>query len=130
MATSTSSSEKMFIGVSSRLYTSPPGSDLPPTPPPLTAAQLAMDARLIAILDAPLAPGETAMFGYQRKEIQLVSALATLTIVEARALHLRLANSRASDALATKFMRLTVERRTRLLNFIADARRRAAMGGK
>lgn len=90
----------------------------------------ASDAALLAILDAPLAPGETALAGFRRKEHALGNAFAALSIIEARALHLRLANPRAADALATRFARLTIERKNRLLTFLADARRRAALAGR
>jgi hypothetical protein len=50
-----------------------------------------------------------------------------LTVPESRVLHGRLSNPRGGDRLAASFMRLTAERRARLINFIADARRRAAL---
>lgn len=88
-----------------------------------------VDARLIAILDEPLAPGETAMVGFARKEHALGAVFATLNVFESRAIHARLANPKAGDELANKFARLTAERRSRLLAFVADARRRAAIAG-
>ena len=87
------------------------------------------DVQLIAVLDAPLAPGETVQAGYARKENELGTLFARLTILESRALHARLANPRPGDELATKFARLVVERRARLLAFLSDARRRAAIAG-
>jgi len=97
----------------------PPTAPRPPT----------IDARLIAILDAPLAPGEGAMIGFARKERELGAMFAQLGVAESRAMGARLATPKAGDELANKFARLTVERRTRLLTFIADARRRAAIAG-
>ncbi len=85
------------------------------------------DARLLAILEAPLAEGEPTHVGFARKERELGEALAELPIFDQRALHARLANPKPADQLAEKFARLTIERRTRLLNFLGDARRRAAM---
>ena len=85
------------------------------------------DARLIAILDAPLHDGEPAHVGFARKERELAAAFSTLPIFDQRALHARLSAPRQGDVLAAKFARLTQERRTRLLNFLADARRRAAV---
>lgn len=85
------------------------------------------DRRLLAILDAPLLLGEPAAVGFARKERELSEAFAELPILAARALHKRLANPRHGDLLAEKFSRLTVERRNRLLLFLADARRRAAI---
>jgi hypothetical protein len=130
MATIASSSDPIFRystlgGVSVRK----PANESPSTPP-VTAAELANDAKLAAIFDAPLAPGETAFDGYRNKEVQLVAAMAQLTVLESRALHARFANPLGADALAAKFMRLTIERRVRLLNFLADAPRRAALAGK
>ena len=87
----------------------------------------AHDAALIAILEAPLHAGETALIGFARKEAELRSAFAALSVIESRALQARLANPRSGDLLAAAFMRLTAERRARLINFLADARRREAL---
>jgi hypothetical protein len=94
-----------------------------PPPRPLSSEK---DAALIAILEAPLEFGETAQFGFARKEAELRTAFAALTVVEARALQMRLANPRNGDQLAAAFMRMTRDRRERLINFLADARRREA----
>jgi hypothetical protein len=95
--------------------------------PRVPAAPPTLDAQLIAILDTPLAPGETAMAGFARKEAELIAVLAKLGAIEARALHTRLARPAANDALAGKLARLTIERRSRVLGFLADARRREAI---
>ena len=95
----------------------------PPSTPPVATT----DGTLIAILDAPLAIGETALIGYARKERELIAVLTTLSVLESRALHLRLSTPRHADELANKFARLTIERRTRVLHFLADARRREAL---
>ncbi|MEO8844349.1 MAG: hypothetical protein ABI704_22385 [Kofleriaceae bacterium] len=89
-----------------------------------TTIASAHDARLIAILD--LDTGEPAHFAFARKERELGEAFAKLPILDQRALRVRLATVRSGDLLAEKFNRLTVDRRTRLLNFLGDARRRAA----
>ncbi len=97
--------------------------------PPTTVAlnQLA-EADLLAILTAPLHPGESALCGHQRKEHQLAAIFATLSVGEARTLHQRLSRSpSAADTLASKFAALVLDRRQRLLAFIADTRRRAAV---
>ena len=86
-----------------------------------------VDAALLAVLEAALAPGETVHAGFQRKEAELRAAFASLSVLESRALHARLAHPRSGDALAAAFARLTIERRMRLLAFIADARRREAV---
>lgn len=85
------------------------------------------DAELLAILAAPLAPGDTALAGYARKEAELGNAIARLAVLEARALHARLSTPRAGDVLAAALARLTSERRHRLLAFLAGARRREAI---
>jgi hypothetical protein len=87
----------------------------------------AVDERLIEILDAPLATGETAASGFLRKEQAIVAVLATLTVLESRALLARIRAARAGDRLVEKLGRLTVERRGRLFAFLADARRREAL---
>lgn len=85
------------------------------------------DASFMAILEAPLQAGETTHFGFARKEAELVSAFAKLSVLESRALHMRLSNPRSGDVLAAALMRLTYERRARLIHFLADARRREAL---
>src|SRR5436305_929564 len=126
MATIASSSE-IF---DPEFYARRPGRqqvELPVSAPvPATPEQLAIDAKLVAIITAPVPAGQTAMEGYRDKEIALLGVLSQRTVLESRALHARLANPTASDVLAMTFMRLTVERRTRVLAFLADARRRAA----
>lgn len=86
------------------------------------------DIALLAILEAPLHDGETAAVGFARKEAELRHAMATLSVLESRALQSRLSYPKAGDQLATAFMRLTGDRRARLLNFLAEARRREALG--
>ena len=88
------------------------------------------DSALTAILLAPLEPGETAYAGFARKEAELRTALAKLTVLESRALHARLSNPKSGDELVAAFMRITADRRERLINFLADARRRAALGAR
>jgi hypothetical protein len=88
------------------------------------------DERLMAILDAPLTRGETVMAGYARKERELGAVFAQLSVFESRTMHARLSNPKVGDELANKFVRLTSERRARLLAFVAGARRRAAIAGR
>lgn len=94
--------------------------------PPTTVVPTTADDSLIAILDAPLGTTETAFTGFARKEQELGSAFASISVLECRALHKRLSHPAHGDELANKFARLTVERRVRLLTFLADARRREA----
>ena len=130
---------------SNRPASAAPRSAAPTTPdaPPLALKQLVLgklqlapkqptvastlDARLLAILDAPLAPGETAKTGFARKESELLAVLATLPVLDARTLQARLSRPTTTDVLASTFARLTIERRTRLLSFLADVRRREAI---
>lgn len=92
-----------------------------------TTVATSNDAALIGILEARLHDGETAREGFLRKEAELRAAFAELPVLAQRALHARLSNPRAGDTLATKFAGLTADRRTRLLTFLADARRREAL---
>ena len=86
----------------------------------------ARDAALIAIVEARLEPGETTYMGFERKEDELRAAFAKLSVLEARSLHARLSSPRTGDRFAAAFSRMTVERRARLINFLADARPREA----
>lgn len=106
----------------------PPRSSAPATARLVTpTCDTSLDGRLLAILAAPLASGETAHVGFARKEHELGAAFAALTVHDARNLHARLANPKPGDMLAHQFARLTLERRARLLTFLADARRREAL---
>ncbi|MEJ7597106.1 MAG: hypothetical protein WKG01_04280 [Kofleriaceae bacterium] len=94
------------------------------------AHEPSIDPELLAILDAPLFPGETTFAGFARKEAAIGAACAQLAVSAARALHARLAFPKHGDALAEKFARLTVDRRRRILMFLADARRREAISAR
>lgn len=85
------------------------------------------DVALVAILEAPLHGGETVAAGFARKELELRHVFASLSVLESRALQKRLSNPKPDDQLAKSFMRLTADRRARLINFLADVRRREAM---
>jgi hypothetical protein len=107
----------------------------PPSPPksnprPPSPHANTRDESLLALLEAPLHSGETAHAGFMRKESELRTAFAALTIIESRALHARLSNPRTGDPLAAAFMRLTIDRRVRLINFLAGARRREALASR
>jgi hypothetical protein len=82
---------------------------------------------LVAIIDAPLAPFETIHDGFRRKERELLEVFARLTIIEAHTLRARLMNAWPDDALVARFGRLTIDRRTRIIEFLAGARRRQAI---
>lgn len=104
------------------------GSPPPRSPGPVVpAAPSATERALLEVLARPAVPGETIDTTFRRKEDDLAALLATLPLAEARALHRRLANPVAADELATRFQRLTAERRGRLLSILLDARRRDAV---
>jgi hypothetical protein len=83
------------------------------------------ERELLDILRAP--PSGTTRRAFQEKEYALGAAFSRLTPRQAWALHRRLANPGEGDALAMEFARLVSDRRHRLLDFLADARRRAAI---
>ena len=85
------------------------------------------DAQILAVLDAPPALGETLEAAFRRKERELREVFARVSVNEARALHRRLSNPTVGDAVAARFSRLLVDRQSRLLVFLADARRREAL---
>jgi hypothetical protein len=128
-------SESIFCPPSTRIVRWPAAYPRQPAAPRTCAATIhtastiatSHDARLLAILEAPLADGEPAYIGFARKERELGEAFAALPIFDQRALYGRLASPKPADRLAETFARLLPERRTRLLNFLGDARRRAAL---
>jgi hypothetical protein len=86
-----------------------------------------IDDELLAILNAPPARGETIEMTFRRKELELGDLFATLTVFESRTLQRRLSNPSANDPVAAQFGRLVPERRSRLLAFLGDVRRREAV---
>ena len=84
------------------------------------------EQRVIAILVGRI-NGESASIAFARKEAELKEVFATLTIEESRALHARLTMPKDGDELARLIGRLVVDRRGRLIAFVADARRREAV---
>lgn len=95
------------------LWTRRPAGTLPPP-----VANEILEARLLAILDAPIAAIETPTQGFDRKERALGNAFSELTPREASALLDRFDINYTCDALARKFNKLTDERRARLLGFL------------
>jgi hypothetical protein len=106
------------------------------TPPaaPVVAIPVApssvLEQEILAILARPAPVGETLRSAYQQLEHDLGSVLARLSLVEARQLHQRFVNPRDTDELTAKFFRLIPERRDRLITFLADAPRRAALASR
>jgi len=99
--------------------------------PPVHEHQVpaAVEAQVAHILASPSRPGETIELAFRRRERELGDAFAALSPIEAHVLHKRLASPRTTDVLAVQFSRLKLDRRQRLLAFLGDARRRAAMKG-
>ena len=86
-----------------------------------------LDVRILAILGAPARMGETIDAAFGRKERELGELFAQLSVMGSRALHRRLSTASSNDHLATQFGRLVAVRRSRLLGFLADVRRREAV---
>ncbi len=82
---------------------------------------------MIAAIERPVDPYEGHRAGNERRERELMSLFGALTVGQAGELRRRLTSQRPGDALAASFQRLVVERRGRLLAFLADARRREAL---
>ena len=103
-------------------------------PAPIAPTAIAPAAPVAAIFDLQLieilrrhVDGGTSSEAHRRKEQELGELFAKLTAIEACTLHKRLSNPAATDHLAVAFGRLIVERRARLLTFLGDTRRRAAI---
>jgi len=96
----------------------------PQTPAPTSPS---FEQTLLALILAPLATGETAAAGYERKEHEVGTLFATLSAMESWTLHRRLSNPGPDDALAAAFNRMIAQRRARLLAFLGDPKRRAAL---
>ena len=106
----------------------PVGSTLPPLPrAPKASCSVSCDVELLAILESPIRADESAAVGFARKEAELRQILGRLGVLESRALQSRLSTPRSGDRLPDAFMRLTADRRARLINFLADVRRREAL---
>lgn len=94
-----------------------------PDAPP---ARPSFEDELLALLRRPVPTGH-ARDGYARKEREIGELFARLAVPDAMALHKRLTGYAPEDELVAAFARLVDDRRARLLAFLADARRRAAM---
>lgn len=103
--------------------------DAPTRPTFQLSAEL--EAQLITIIDAPI--DGSAATGFARKEQQLGAAFAALSLQQSRELLRRLKVNTldnpvaTADVLRARFATFVVERRNRLLAFLADAPRRAAI---
>ncbi len=100
------------------------------TAPLRTWRPIAVEREVLYVLDSKPAPHEQLLFAFRRKESELRVLFAGLSLADARELHRRLSLVLPGDPIATGFMKLVVERRTRLVSFVADARRRHAIEGR
>lgn len=96
---------------------------------PVTWAPVALEMEILSVMDRRPEPGERLEFAFRRKELELMSVFDRLSLLDARELHRRLTLTLADDPIAKTFVRLVPERRQRLLAFLRDARRRAAICG-
>ncbi|CAN5733154.1 hypothetical protein BH11MYX3_BH11MYX3_19070 [soil metagenome] len=115
MSTTNSSMHQRF-----RAVTSPEGEVKTDRP------DLWFEPLLLEILHRPVAAG-SARDAHREKEHEIGKVFASLTALESWNLHKRLSNPRSEDVLAEAFQRLIADRRVRLLAFLGDPRRRAAM---
>ncbi len=108
-------------------------TDLPPPSISGLAGSIALDQeyQIVAVLEMTGELGESADALFRRKEHALIRIFGALSVPEARALHKRLSLPRADDSLAAAFRtRLVHDRQSRLIAFLADARRREATAGR
>lgn len=89
----------------------------------MTASTPDSVARLRELLHAPAQDDESAHDAGERRERELKALFASLAPTDALAIRKRLQANKPDDELATAFRRLTIERRDRLLAFLADPRR-------
>jgi hypothetical protein len=90
-------------------------------------ARIAREHEIIAALDQGAAPGERTADAFRRKEHVVGNLFASLSVDDSRSLHRRLTNPTQEDPIAIRMNRLTPERKGRLIAFLGDARRRAAL---
>lgn len=86
------------------------------------------DAALIRILSTKI--GETPDQANARKERELGTVLARMSVVESRGMWLRMSRLREGDELSEAFDRLPMALRERLLAFLTDERRLKAIAAR
>jgi hypothetical protein len=96
-------------------------------PRPLTWTAVALEAEILEVLTEPALPGEQLAFAFKQKEQRLGELFASLNVADSRELHRRCTLGLPGDLLAAGFRRLVSDRQSRLLAFLADARRRQAV---
>lgn len=99
---------------------------------PSSTTHVALEQQIVEELARAAPPGLSASEAFRDKELKLGELFASLSTADSRTLHHRLTCPKANDAIAMGFGRLVPERQARLLAFLADARRRAAIavGGR
>ncbi len=102
-------------------------TDQPDDERPLAWSNVKLEAEILDTFAAPPAAGERLELAFRRKEHELNVLFDQLSVADARELHRRFTLMLPGDPIATMFGRLIGERRTRLLSFLADARRREAL---
>jgi len=115
--------------VSSGAAAIPPAPLAPPATdaPQFTWTPVAHEEAIVAALDRSALPHELASEAFRRKEHEVGALFALLTAADALQLDRRLSVSAPADPIASRFARLVPERRTRLITFLRDARRRTAL---
>jgi hypothetical protein len=93
----------------------------------ITWRRVELEDEILSVLGAAPEPGERIEVAFRRKEHDLMFLFARLGVLDAMELHRRLSLGLADDLIATQFTRLIAERRGRLLEFLAGARRREAL---
>ena len=96
--------------------------------PEIPAIEIRSEAAIIDVIERRVDPAEGHLIGNQRKEQELRDLFAALSLHEAWEVRRRITEARSGDRLAVSFQRLVLERRDRLVAFLADAGRRAALG--
>src|SRR6185312_12650673 len=99
-------------------------SALSESEPKLGWVPIALEAEILAVLDAPKMAHETFDAALRRKEHEIGAVLSRLMPTDSLALERRLTLSLADDPIAARFARFVPERRKRLLSFISAMRRR------
>ena len=93
----------------------------------ITWSAVKLEGEILDTLAKPPIPGERLDVAFRRKERELEAIFERLTLEDTRQLHRRLTLMLPTDPLAIHFGRLVPERRSRLLAFLADARRREVL---
>lgn len=94
----------------------------------LQPLQADLEAAIVAILHSPTRSHETHVEAGARREAAAMEIMAQLDPAQAFHVGRRLDIARPDDPIVVAFRRVTPERRARMRRFLADAKRRAAVG--